>query len=866
MKNMIKKNWNYIIVFLIPWLLIVLHSIVRESWLMGQGSLLNGDTCSQLLPLMFELWDKVHSGESLFFSWNAGNGFDFYLNMIYYLISPFNLIILLLPKGWIVNTFQFVMVLKWSLMGLSVTYYFMHTRYNTINVHKKLLSSVLGIAFVLSNAILTIIGYLNWGDVIILFPFIVLEFERLMETGNWKKYYVLLTIAMLCNFYMAYQVCIFLVLWFFVNLSKDIDKKINKFFLFAGSSILAAISSCVVILPAALGAVNRYNGRKLDTWINNIYGIGEKLFLFSEGLVDWKSYKPNIYFSIGFFIFFLLFFFAKNNKIKKGKLYLVWAFMFVSLFSGILTVFWHGFSVPYGVYHRYLYMLIFLMLCMAMETIISLQTISKLKLILATVFEMVFMAICFFRVEYLNDFWGYLLTFLLLILYNLLLYFYLKGSIQYKNIIVVTSILVLLETCANAFYELKEYNISDWDNIAYNSEIKDVSKEITLDKGDRISMPDSLVNTGLVLNLPSTNQFTSYSFDNMSNLYNNLGMEFDSSTCVASGTSPLLNLMFNIKYGIGEWEGDFSDTELLKSSDNLKLYQINRLAGLGYMVNEDVLNWNTDEFINFNLQNDYVKKAVDGEDIFTPVMPKAKFTDGTLMYNYSEDNYQRGYYYYDYISKTIAETEMTEFSFTVDEDMDLYMDTFSQKPMKNVIYIDDEFVCSDKTDCFQRYYHIGNVKKGQKVNIYSLHSMGVGEESVLWFRFAKFNEENYAKAYEKLSKNVYDIDTMNATYISGTIHSDEDSIMMTSIPAMNGFSVYVDGEKTDFEKIGDALIGVPLTAGDHKVEFKYMTPYFIPGLITSLIGILIFVSVCIYDSRKKKQSGIMDELEQVAAK
>ena len=31
------------------------------------------------------------------------------------------------------------------------------------------------------------------------------------------------------------------------------------------------------------------------------------------------------------------------------------------------------------------------------------------------------------------------------------------------------------------------------------------------------------------------------------------------------------------------------------------------------------------------------------------------------------------------------------------------------------IYIDDEFVCSDKTDCFQRYYHIGNVKKGQKV-------------------------------------------------------------------------------------------------------------------------------------------------------
>lgn len=863
MRKYLKKNINYLVVFMVPWILILIHSIVRSSWLTGQRSLLNGDTKTQLYPLFVELWNKVHTGESLFFGWNAGNGIDFYLNMIYYLISPLNLIVLLLPKACIENSIQFVMVLKWSLMGLSVTYYFMHTKYNTLEVHKKLLSSVFGLAFVLSNAVLTIFGYFNWGDVIILFPFILLSLERLMEKGSWKRYYIFLTVAMLCNFYMAYQICIFLVFWFIIHLNKDVEKKLKKFFIFAGSSILAAISSCVVIIPAALGAVNRYNGRQLDTWINNIYSIGEKLFLFSEGLVDWASYKPNIYFSIGFFVCLILFFFVKMDKLKKGKLCLLWLFMFISMFSGALTVFWHGFSVPYGVYHRYLYMLIFLMLYMVMETVIHLQTIQKWKLLLAFVFEMGFMVICFFHISQLNDFYGYLITFLLLILYNLILYFYLKGSIQYKNIIVTVAVFVTLELGANAFYELKEYNVTNWIDFLNNDEAEALSEDADLKEGERISLSDSLADTGLVLNLSSTNQFISYSFDDMINLYNKLGMEFDSSSCVASGTSPLLNLMFNIRYGVSSWDGDFGDAEPVKESDNLSLYRIKRLAGLGYMVGEDVVNWETEKYANFDLQNDFVKKTVGGNDIFTNVMPQERFTDGVLSYKYDENNYKNGYYYYDYVSKNVAEKEMTEFSFTVDEDMDLYMDAFSQQLMTNIIYVDKQEVCRDRTLRIQSYYHIGNVKKGQKVIIYSVHSMGVGEEAALWFRFARFNEENYAKAYEKLSKNVYEIEKMDSTYVLGTIHADEDGIMMTSIPAMDGFTVYVDDKKTEFKKIGDALIGVPLTAGDHKVEFKYMTPYFVQGFVASLIGVLTFIFVCLFTGKKKNGVLGKEEIENI---
>lgn len=848
------KNYGcYIIPFLIPWLLIVVHSIVRGSWLTGQGSLLNGDTGLQLYPLLVELWNKVHSGESLFFSWNAGNGIDFYLNMIYYLISPLNIIILLVPKSCILNAAQFVMVLKWSLMGVSVTYYFLHTRYNKLQECKVLFSSVLGVAFSLSSAVLILFGYFNWGDVVILFPFVLLALERLMDDGKWKMYYILLSVSMVCNFYMAYQVCIFLVIWFLIHCNRNVDKFAKKIVSFIGSSLLAAVTSAMIILPAVMGAANRYHGRKLSVWINNLYNIGEKIFLFNEGLVDWQSFKPNIYFSIGFFICVILFFTTKMKLYKKAKISLAWLFMMVSLFSGALTVFWHGFSTPNGVYHRYLYLLIFLMLYMVMETITNLQSISKWKLLVTFILELGYMIICFLHISELNSAYGYLITFLLIVLYNLLLFFFLKGSIKYQNIIVCISVLVLLELGANAFYELKEYNIKKWDDFTLNHEAAVLSKKITLKDGERVSMAEASANMGLVLDVPSTNQFTSYSFDKMVDLYNKLGLEFNDSFGVLSGSSPLTNLLFNIKYGISIDEIDFSDSTIVEQSGTSCLYKINRLAGMGYMTNDSIADWDVDNLQNFDLQNDFVKKATNSQDIFETIEPDAEFTNGTLVYKEKDEGLKDNYFLYDYISITESDTEYTVFSFTVDENMDLYMDVFSQLPMNNLIYVDGELIHQDQAVQYQGYYHIGQVKKGQKIYIYSTHSMGVGEEAVLWFRFAKFNEENYAKAYEKLSKNVYNIDNMDSTYVSGTIHADEDGIMMTSVPAMKGFTVLVDGKAVSTKTIGNAFIGVPLSKGDHKVEFKYMTPYFKQGALISLFGVAVFVVLCIYDNRRKKK-------------
>lgn len=866
MKQFVKKNWNYIIAFLIPWIIVVIHSLLRSSWPFGVGSILAGDTGIQIYPMMLELWDKVHSGESLFFSWNAGCGIDFYCQFLYYLFSPLNIIILLFPRSLVDDTLQFVMILKLSLMAINVSYYFLHTGNNKLKEHKKLIALVLSCAFILSDYTISLFSYVNWMDVVVLFPLILLELERLIEKGEWKRYYIFLSLAMLCSFYFAFQVCIFLVFWFVLNiLSKPL--KFKRFLQFAGVSLLSALTSSVVILPALFGVSNRNTGSSLPTWINTIYSFGEHMFIFSEGTVDWMSRIPNLYFSIVLLVLFGLFFVVKNDRKIKIGISVVWVILLLSLFVGELNKVWHGFAAPFGVHNRFLYLFIFLMLYMANEALAYLEGIKKWQWALVALIEIGYFIVCFINIKNYNSVVGYLLTFLLLVLINLVLFFFLKGSIKYKNLLVALSVFALIELFSNAVYEFKEYDIWAWDEITNHTDADDIREYIKLEDGQRANFTSLEENMGLVLDCPSTNQFTSYNNSSIIQFFNRMGFEYMSSSNKLIGSAPLGNFMFNVRYGISTSDKDFTDGTMVQNVNDLKLYEIDRIGGLGYMVSSNIKNFDVDKYSSFELQNDFIEKSVDGEPIFTPVLPKEKFTDGILLYKKNEEAYKKGYYYYDYTSKNVKGMELTEFSFIADEDMDLYLNAFCEAPTTCVIYVDDEEIYRDRDKYYQNLYHIGNVKKGQSIIIYSVHDLDVGQEANLWFRFAKYNEENYAKAYEKLSDSVLELDSFKASSISGTIDAKEQGIMMTSIPAMKGFTVYVDGKETKTEVIGKAFIGVPLEKGKHKVTFKYRTPYFATGLSISLGALIVFILICLLTGKKSEKevdSKLENEKNEVA--
>lgn len=854
LKKFFRNKGIYFVAFLIPWVVVLIHSFVQDTWVTGGGSILRGDTGQQYVQMFYELWDKLHNGESLFYSWHAGGGVDFYVNAAYYVISPFSLIVLALPRAWIYNTVQFIMVLKLALSSVSMVYFFCHTRHNSLKEHKRLVSLFLGLAWGLSNGMLNFLGYFNWMDAMILFPLLLLLVERMVQNKAWRLYYALLTLCMVCNFYISYHIGLFLLLWFGMQLEKDTTEKMKKFLLFIGSSLLSVISGMMVILPSFFAQPLR-NSQTSDTaWgnyakdvLNSISKVVESFFIFEPIALPAKTY-PNLYFSIIAILLSLLFLFVKMDKKKKIYILSVLWFMTASLFFGFLNLIWHGFTVPNGVHNRFVNAYIFLLLFLVLQVLIHLEDICLRHIVLTGILGIVAIIITFFSLNQYQEFYVYLGTMLLCVLYVGILVLFKRKSLRYPSLLVTIAVLGVLEMMINASFALTSYDVGPFFGNEGGRQILKLTEELDMADGERISYPETYNNWGMITGQAAECGFMSYSNGNYIHFNETLGMNYSNRVNTSyNGGSPLLNLIFNIRYVVDNNAFSVSDAEEKAKFDGYSLYETKRLAGLGYMVDKAVEQWDVDDGICFEVQNSFVKQAVGGQDIFTIVKPDPVFSVGDTALEYEAGMAERGAYICNYTMKYGNSNDLCQMEFVVEEDMDLYMVGKTNVALGGSLLIDDELVLLANYKAIQRTLHIGSVKKGQKITyvVFPVSEGGVdpGTKIMLGCQFAKYSEENYEDAYDKLSENVYQIESMESDYIKGSIYAEEDGVMMTSIQAMDGFTVLVDGMETEYKVIGGCMMGIPLTAGEHTVEFIYRTPYVTAGLLLSLLGIIIFVGI-----------------------
>ena len=76
--------------------------------------------------------------------------------------------------------------------------------------------------------------------------------------------------------------------------------------------------------------------------------------------------------------------------------------------------------------------------------------------------------------------------------------------------------------------------------------------------------------------------------------------------------------------------------------------------------------------------------------------------------------------------------------------------------------------------------------------------------------------------------------------------------MRRSIPYEPGWTVNVDGKKTEYIEVAEALIGIKLAPGEHTVVMTYTPPGLTFGIITLIIGIVCIVFIYRYDKRNNK--------------
>lgn len=116
-------------------------------------------------------------------------------------------------------------------------------------------------------------------------------------------------------------------------------------------------------------------------------------------------------------------------------------------------------------------------------------------------------------------------------------------------------------------------------------------------------------------------------------------------------------------------------------------------------------------------------------------------------------------------------------------------------------------------------------------------------------------------------------DKYTETDIPGSMTTIKDSqYIMTTIPYDKCWNIYVDGKPVEYEKLLTGLIGFRIDkAGEHSVEFKYVSTPFVTGLAISGISTAVFIAFIVtekywvkipvidkflnpdYDERKRKK-------------
>ena len=111
----------------------------------------------------------------------------------------------------------------------------------------------------------------------------------------------------------------------------------------------------------------------------------------------------------------------------------------------------------------------------------------------------------------------------------------------------------------------------------------------------------------------------------------------------------------------------------------------------------------------------------------------------------------------------------------------------------------------------------------------------------------RFSDEAMISVYEKLNEAPLKLTSWEDTKLEGTVNAAERGVLFTSIPYEKGWTVKVDGEEAETEKIFDAFLSVQIPSGEHEITFEYFPAGLKPGIIITLASMAILAMLFVVD-------------------
>ena len=889
------KKWNYpALAFAIPVFGMLFIMMVSQYKPFGKYSMLYSDMYHQYYPFFVAFRDALRSGDSLLYNWSVGMGMD-YLGLIsYYLASPLNLLSVLIPEGWLLGFFSLLMPVKLGLAGLFFALFL-----KGIFGKDDFSITVFGSLYALCAWALGYQWNIMWLDTFALLPLAALGTVRLLKDKKFILYTVSLFFSVYANYYIGLFTCIFIALLFFCYEIcrfrgwKRFFQDLGRIALFSALAIgMTAILEfpALAALKATQSSVNKFpTSFRLNMTTNHTFlGLLDAMRQVTGNLggglePTFKEGLPNLYCGVGTLLLGVLYMMAGDVKLRD-KLCALFLLLFFNLSFIIrqLDYIWHGFHFTNMIPYRFSFLYSFVLLYMAYRAWLSRKSFHPLQIVAAGLITAALLCCsdALLKTQSLNLGFTTVEAPLYLI-YNgsfLVLYLgaFLYGAFRrklpedaqpeeiqnrkidlchrriYARFIALTVMIVELGAALLNFgVTFTGTNVSN-----YPRGTTEAASMIRYMKEREQHTPfyraetthSQTLNDGALNGYHGISTFTSSANVKVTEFMKALGYGAKNTYnryCFEE-SSPVANLFLGLKYMIERGGLDKSSTFFtdVHHFGQVHLLQNNAYLPLGFLAESSLTEVDfTASGAPFQFQDTLLAAATGFDRPVWHMLPDSalEITGENITVEPGEGGR---------CSYSNAESQAT-ITYAYVADRAGFCCIHLDLPKRNNFRVMVNGVeRMQENISLPQMLAVGDVNLGDVVQI--TISCSQGEQSTANIQAAILNEERFWEAYQVLNASTLNLTSFRNTRLEGSIRCDRDGLLYTSIPQNGNWRVLVDGQPAEIQLVGDVMIGVPLTQGEHLVTFRYRNPAFSIGWMVSLACLGIFGALVYFDRKQKK--------------
>lgn len=855
----IKKNYISLLSFFLPAIILEIAFICQLIFPFGKWDILIIDLYHQYAPFISDLQERIRTFSGLLYSWSGGLGASYLPQFAYYLASPLNILTVFFPKDYLSEAILFLTLLKVGLAGACFNYYLKGIH------HEQNLSTVaFSVLYALSGFVLAYFWNIMWMDSIYLLPLVILGLVKIVRGESGVFYCITLAMVIITNFYMAFFICFFTLLYYPVCLfqyrnARPVKPLIKTSARFAGFSLLAGGISAALLIPTYFAlkhtsAVDDLFPKTFTHFFDYFDYITRHFTLASPAI---REGMPNLYCGIVILILVPAYFFLSSISLKEKLLHIGLAFVLIMSFNiNMLNFIWHGFHYPNQLPHRFSFVYIFLILSIGYKGLRGLGEFTRKQIgaFCAAVLILIVLSQKFEDISF--EVYSLYASMVVVILYAAVLTVKqgLNSKLRRRELLFLLA--VIFEITLNTIVGILEVNMSESfttrNGYASGAEVDEIRQWVTkLSKENRDFfrmeiLPPKTTNDPNLYNYRGLSIFSSTFPEKPVGMMQNLGYHSNGiNSFKYEGSTILTDSIFGIKYLIHR--SPVIDERLYKqieSTEEITVYENPYALPLGFVAPSELEKFSSGWSNPFEGQNNFMGYVCGIKDIFNQLdMAHGMHSNitfsstGTRYYNFTRAN------------SDVESTARIKVAVKEDKQVYLYLKTSANVIDNGFIMLGEKKI--DFNASRSTIVNAGFCEAGTTLELNLKFDKSAPDSGSFQLYAFSLNFPRFEEAISLVRKNLLEIESFSDNRIKGSISAEDSGLMIITVPFDEGWHVKVDNQEVETKAIDNGLLSFDVSQGLHQIELIYMPEYLYIGLIITGVSIALLILVSIRKSQLK---------------